>query len=58
MMDKIEIEYSADDEVTKAILNNKDFIMKETLANSIEESKDLEIFDLNTHKTGIKVIKA
>ena len=58
MMDKIEIEYSADDEVAKAILNNKDFIMKETLANSIEESKDLEIFDLNTHKTGIKVIKA
>lgn len=58
MMDKIEIEYSADDEVKKAILDNKEFIMKETLANSIEESKDLEIFDLNTHKTGIKVIKA
>lgn len=58
MMDRIEISFDADEEVTKAIENNKSYIMSETLADSISTASGLEEFDINSHVTGISVKKA
>ena len=55
MMDKIHIYLSADDDVAKAVEDHREYIMKETLAESIENKEDLEEVDLNGHKTGLAV---
>ncbi|QXM05514.1 isoleucine--tRNA ligase [Crassaminicella indica] len=57
MMDKIRIYFDGDDEITKAINIHKDYIMQETLAESIEMVSDnsFEQQNLNGHKTGIKL---
>lgn len=55
MMDRIVIEIDADEEVMKTVMDNKDYIMKETLADTIDVKDNLEIFDINSHKTGIAV---
>ncbi|MDD4376919.1 MAG: isoleucine--tRNA ligase [Eubacteriales bacterium] len=55
MMDNITIYVNADEDVKKAIDKFRQYIMKETLALSIEEKAELEEYDLNGHKTGITV---
>ena len=55
MMDKIKIYLDADDEVSAAVDAAKDFIMDETIAVGIEKADGLDEFDINGHKTGIKV---
>ncbi|MBQ1484227.1 MAG: isoleucine--tRNA ligase [Eubacterium sp.] len=55
MMDRIVITVEADDEVKAAIAKHEDYIKYETLADEIACGTDLEKFDLNGHKTGIKV---
>ena len=55
MMDKIKIYLSADEDISKAVENAKDFIMDETIAVDIENASGLDEFDINGHKTGIKV---
>ena len=55
MMDKIHIYLSADDDVAKAVEDYREYIMKETLAESIENKEGLEEVDLNGHKTGLAV---
>ena len=57
MMDNISITIAADDEVTAAVSKHKDYIMKETLALSLDEGTAPEEFDLNGHKTGIAIDK-
>jgi isoleucyl-tRNA synthetase len=57
MMDHIHIYLSADDEVSAALEKHRSYIMKETLAEEVTSGKDLEVFDLNGHKTGIGVEK-
>ena len=57
MMDHIRIHLSADEEVTAALEKHRGYIMKETLAEEVVSGKDLEVFDLNCHKTGIGVEK-
>ena len=57
MMDHIRIHLSADEEVTAALEKHRGYIMKETLAEEVVSGKDLEVFDLNGHKTGIGVEK-
>ena len=55
MMDHIKIYLDADDEIKSAVEEAKDFIMEETLAESIVDASELEQFDINGHKTGIAV---
>ncbi len=55
MMDRIEITVSADEEVKEAIKKHEEYIKDETLADAILDGSDLEEYDLNGHKTGIKV---
>lgn len=55
MMDKIHIYLSADDDVAKAVEDYREYIMKETLAESIENKEGLDEVDLNGHKTGLAV---
>lgn len=55
MMDRIVIEIDADEEVMKTVMDSKDYIMKETLADTIDVKDNLEIFDINSHETGIAV---
>lgn len=57
MMDHIRIHISSDEEVTAALEKHRGYIMKETLAKEVVIGQDLEIFDLNGHKTGIGVEK-
>ncbi len=57
MMDRIDIFVSADDAVKAAIAKHSEYIMKETLADSITERGGLEEFDLNGHSTGIDVVR-
>ena len=57
MMDNISITIAADDEITAAVNKHKDYIMKETLALSLDEGTAPEEFDLNGHKTGIAIDK-
>lgn len=57
MMDKIKIYIDADEEVSKAINDNIDFIKKETIAEDVafDKNESLDTFDINGHKTGIEV---
>ena len=55
MMDNIRISVDADDEVKAAIEEYRDYIMKETLAVSIEQGTDLETANINGHETGLAV---
>ena len=55
MMDKIRIYMNADDEISAAVEEAKDFIMDETIAVEIEKADGLDEFDINGHKTGIAV---
>ncbi len=57
MMDKINISFNGDEEIANAVQMYKDYIMKETLAESVERVSDtgLETQDLNGHETGMKV---
>lgn len=55
MMDNIKIFVEADADVKAAVDAFSDYIQKETLAVSIEDAAGLEAYDLNGHKTGIKV---
>jgi len=56
MMDQIKIYYNADEEVGAALMEHKDYIMKETLAVELREiASELVEYDLNGHKTGIDV---
>ena len=56
MMDQIKIFYHADEEVSAALAEYKDYIMKETLAVELKKiGSELVEYDLNGHKTGIDV---
>ena len=55
MMDRIRIYTCADEDVAAAIDAFKDWIMSETLADSIESRDGLDTVDLNGHKTGVDV---
>lgn len=55
MMDNIKIFMNADEEVSEAAEAYKDYIMKETLAVSIERKDNLKEADLNGHKTGLDI---
>ncbi|MCF0140727.1 MAG: isoleucine--tRNA ligase, partial [Mogibacterium sp.] len=55
MMDSINIYVDADEEISAAIENAKDFIMEETIAKAIISKSGIEEFDVNGHKTGIAV---
>lgn len=58
MMDNIKIYIQSDQDVKSAIGIHRDYVMAETLAlELIHTSEELEEFDLNGHKTGIKVEK-
>ena len=59
VLDNIDIKFYGDDEIAKAISNFDEYIKNETLALDIERVEDntLEVFDLNGHDTGIKVIR-
>ena len=59
ILDNIEIKYSTDEEVTKALNDNLDFIKTETLATSINSDDiDAEVEDLNGHEAKIEIKKA
>ncbi len=59
MLDNIKIYYDSNEEIKEAANQYKDYIMKETLAVSIEKVEDdsFEEQDLNGHLTGIKLEK-
>ena len=59
VLDNIDIKFFGDDEIANAISNFDQYIKNETLALDIERVEDntLEVFDLNGHDTGIKVIR-
>ncbi|MDR0356994.1 MAG: isoleucine--tRNA ligase [Clostridiales Family XIII bacterium] len=60
MMDRIRVRFGADETVAAAVLAHRDYIMKETLALSLEESSvsQGESCDLNGHETIIVAEKA
>ncbi len=59
MMDRIKIYYAGDEEVRKAVNEYEEHIKKETLADFIVEGEtDGAEYDLNGHKTGMKVERA
>ena len=57
MMDNIEIRFDGDDVISSAMDIHKEYIMKETLAVSMEKVSDdtFEKHNLNGHETGIKL---
>lgn len=55
MMDNIKIYIGSDEAVAAAVEEYRDYIMKETLAVSLEEKSDLKETDLNGHKTGLDI---
>lgn len=56
MMDRIDILLQADDEVHRAVTKHQEYIMKETLADTIRtEDGGLKEYSVNGHKTGIGV---
>ncbi len=57
MMDNIKIYFDGDETVSKAVEIHKEYIMRETLAVSIDKISDdaFEKHNLNDHETGIKV---
>ena len=59
MMDKINVKVSCDDECKVAFDEYKEYIMSETLAESLDYVSDkMESFKINGHMTGIEVKKA
>ncbi len=58
MMDNINIYVNADDDVKAAVEKHMDYIKSETLAKALEFcDAELDGYDLNGHKTGIKVYR-
>ena len=59
VLDNIDIKYCGDDEIANSVAKFEEYIKNETLALSVERTNDeaLEVFDLNGHNTGIKVIR-
>ena len=57
MMDNIEITLDADDDVKAAVEEHKDYIMKETLAVSLEAGEVSDKVSINGHDTGIAIEK-
>lgn len=58
MMDNINIYVNCDDEVRSAVEKHMDYIKSETLAQNLEFcDAELDKYDLNGHKSGIKVYK-
>nr|MCR4710296.1 isoleucine--tRNA ligase [Clostridiales bacterium] len=58
MMDNINIYLNCDDEVRAAVEKHMDYIKSETLAQNLEFcDAELDKYDLNGHKSGIKVYK-
>lgn len=55
MMDNINIFISADAEVMGAVSKYEEYIKSETLALTLEEASNLPEFDINGHKTGLKI---
>ncbi|MGV8148722.1 MAG: isoleucine--tRNA ligase [Alkaliphilus sp.] len=57
VMDNIKIFFSSEDEFTKAIEKHREYIMKETLAVSIEKSIDIESekLNLNGHDVSLRL---
>lgn len=55
MMDNIRIMIDADEDVKAAVEEYRDYIMKETLAVSIQEAGGLSSADINGHATGLDV---
>ena len=55
MMDNISIVVEADEAVKKAVEAHREYIMKETLALSLDFGDADDKYDLNGHKTGIHV---
>lgn len=55
MMDNIHIFVDADDAIKAAVGAHRAYIMKETLAVSIEEKTGLDTVNLNGHKTGLGI---
>ncbi|MGN0701562.1 MAG: isoleucine--tRNA ligase [Lentihominibacter sp.] len=55
MMDNIRISVEADDDVKSAVDIHRDYIMKETLAVSIQPAEGLDKVNLNGHETGLAV---
>lgn len=58
MMDNINIYVNADEEVKAAVEKHMDYIKSETLAVDLEFcDAEMDVYDLNGHKTGIKVYR-
>jgi isoleucyl-tRNA synthetase len=59
MMDNIDVRYDGDAEVTAAVDEYRNYIMKETLARSLTKLSDSypAEYDLNGHKTGMDIAK-
>ncbi len=55
MMDNINIYVNADADVMGAVSQYEDYIKKETLALTIEETQELPEVDINGHKTGLNI---
>ena len=55
MMDSIDITLDMDEKVAEAVGESRDYIMKETLAKSIETSEIADKIDINGHETGIQI---
>ena len=56
--DRITVSYEADEEITKAISTNMEYIKEETLALSLENKEKLnDTFDINGHKVGLEIKK-
>lgn len=60
IMDRICVEYLADEEIIKAIAQYQEFIMNETLADSIQQSTESNLteLDINGKAVGLKVYLA
>ena len=57
MMDRITVYMDWDEEIKAAVEGEAEHIKEETLADSIQEGKDLPEFDINGHKTGMSIEK-
>ena len=56
IVDRIHLYYSGDEEVKNAITCYKEFIEKETLAETIEEKVTAETFDINGHEVTLDLV--
>lgn len=57
MMDRIKIYISADEDIKNAINQFKDYIMGETLAQTMEERVELPTVSINGHDMGLEIEK-